>query len=346
MDTLADALLGAILAASGLESGWVRPARGVGAMPSAPMPATTAMPQPLQLQRCYHPCRPSVTLVCKRWNRVFYSEPRLWRAYRLAGPPAAAWEALAPEGRERWLAVKCEQLQRVAGLVVEAEFDCTDELLQLQRQPLGRSGSGSTGGSQLAALLALLPPAALTRLALRGPRPLEWQPVPADPVLQAAAAAESAARDAALDALVLPAVTVALTGYPCLASLEIHLGGSAAWGARPWNLQLPPAAVEALGRLRQLHSLSLAWQGDATAQLLHSVLQLAHLTQLELCPGTWTAPAGSLLQLSSLLRLQTLVLSGSSSHLCSGCPPGSTMPSLTRYSLGDCEVRWALQAGL
>lgn len=321
MDTLPDALLGAILASVGMEAGY-----GMCLCPH-PFPscvwpsASTASPLPSL-------CRPSITLVCKRWHRVFHDQPRLWQTYCLAAPPSEVWEALPPDERQRWLAAKSRQLRRVAGVVTAAEFRCADELLWLQHH------SRSAGaGSLLAALVGVLQPAALTSLRLN-----------CCPAGQAAGVAEQVAQEAALDVLFPPAAEAALTRFPRLTSLAVHVGASKRTDDQR-AFQLSPAAAEALRQLRQLHHLSLVWQGEATAALLHSVLRLPHLTLLRLAPASWSMPAGSLRQLSSLQRPQSLELgvrSGKGSLRSLGAPPAAAFPHLTSYQLDngwrDCEV--------
>jgi hypothetical protein len=58
-----------------------------------------------------------VTLVSKRWRRLFYAEPSLWRRFTLR-PPAGA------DADAAWQPTKNAQLARVAGLVAELDvFD-------------------------------------------------------------------------------------------------------------------------------------------------------------------------------------------------------------------------------
>ena len=66
------------------------------------------------------PRRASITLVCKRWERLFFSEPALWRRFLLR-PAKRSFSghdaSLRPEPWGSWCAAKHRQLARVAGLV-------------------------------------------------------------------------------------------------------------------------------------------------------------------------------------------------------------------------------------
>ena len=66
---------------------------------------------------CYI-CRPRVTLVCKRWEGLFYAEPALWRHFLLRpANPAFPSNETRPNPWGGWCAAKHRQLARVAGLV-------------------------------------------------------------------------------------------------------------------------------------------------------------------------------------------------------------------------------------
>ncbi|KAL4431089.1 hypothetical protein ABPG75_006345 [Micractinium tetrahymenae] len=59
---------------------------------------------------------PSVTLVCRRWQRVFYAEPSIWSTFQLVPGPALLRQS-APGACRAWLGVQYRLLQRVAPAV-------------------------------------------------------------------------------------------------------------------------------------------------------------------------------------------------------------------------------------
>ena len=72
------------------------------------------------------PCRRSAVLVSKRWQRVFFSEPALWRRFQLARPSedlafSADFTYTISRGWSRWCASWERLLGRVAGMVQEFE---------------------------------------------------------------------------------------------------------------------------------------------------------------------------------------------------------------------------------
>ena len=60
-----------------------------------------------------------MTLVCRRWRRVYYASPDVWRSILLDPSPQA------PEGA--WLACKARLLRRVGHLVADAELRSTHQ---------------------------------------------------------------------------------------------------------------------------------------------------------------------------------------------------------------------------
>ncbi|KAL4422885.1 hypothetical protein ABPG75_009082 [Micractinium tetrahymenae] len=205
----------------------------------------------------------SLTLVNKRFHRLFYSEPTLWRALTLAPGPAPVVAA--------WLASKHALLRRVAGLVSQltvldhevddesAGADATVGAWQL-------AGEGP-GALPLAAFFDLLPrPEALRTLALGCNSPLD------------AAALHQALRFPRLQDLSLTAIMLPHETPSILARLPVaHLRRLTCR-----SLFLPEGIVEAIAQqLTGLTSLDLrsftALPGD-----LQALTRLVSLRQLTL----------------------------------------------------------------
>ena len=114
--------------------------------------AAAAFARP-SIRSCAALCRPAVTLVCKRWHRVFYATPALWRRLVIAvprPPPLLTQQQWAdlPASLGQWVDARAALLARVAGMVEALELQNGDGL-----KPLG-------GGGQLARLLRCLRPQA------------------------------------------------------------------------------------------------------------------------------------------------------------------------------------------
>lgn len=78
-------------------------------LPAPPRSRTTLQPFAFLLQRPPPLARrPAITLVCKRWRRLFHAEPSLWRDYRLMPSLGASTTSLP------WLPCKLALLRRVA----------------------------------------------------------------------------------------------------------------------------------------------------------------------------------------------------------------------------------------
>lgn len=101
-------------------------------------------------------CRRSVVLVSRRWNRVLYSTPSIWRSFSLGQPPSYSeqqngqWQVVQlqqwPEERQRdWLSIKLQQLRRVAPVVrhLHVEFHLDTALAVEVLPSLLRSAAGS-----------------------------------------------------------------------------------------------------------------------------------------------------------------------------------------------------------
>lgn len=167
IDALPDALFGRIFAHAGREAG-VRP--GVRVVVGTPAAAATATPLGADSMP---PCRPSlqatITLVCRRWQDVFYSEPALWRELSLLAESLD--EAEEAGQAAHWFAAKTCLLQRVGGFVQHLHYSELvgtggDEPEPLQVQQLAvRAGSSWRLSSSV---LGQLSPASLQTLWLQG----------------------------------------------------------------------------------------------------------------------------------------------------------------------------------
>ena len=84
--------------------------------------ATAALPPaaPSVLKAsCVRACRPAVTLVSHRWQRVLYTEPSRWRQLQLSAPKSGE-ASISGWDKTRWLANKLRLAQRVSGLAITA----------------------------------------------------------------------------------------------------------------------------------------------------------------------------------------------------------------------------------
>jgi hypothetical protein len=102
--------------------------------------------------------------VCKRWERLFSSEPAVWRHYKLrpfSHPfPQAADEASKRQAWGSWCAAKHRQLAHIAGFVESFEAGPTTV-------DYGKMGiSAHASGWRLAQFVSLLHPEVLTEVAL------------------------------------------------------------------------------------------------------------------------------------------------------------------------------------
>lgn len=261
--------------------------------PPTPPPAATHGRSPA--------CSPALTLVCKRWRDAAYQEEAIWRHFRL---DARALHSLRPPAQKRrWLEGHAALLRRVAGMVQEAELIAPRGL---PRRP------AVAAHAQLADLVRLLQPAALTCLTLR-------------------CAAEGADAQQA-------AVAAALRRL--LRLEELHL-----------ELNRPPASMpKALGRLHSLRCLSLRATAIAPA-LVASVAQLSGLTclGLHLMHRRHCLPGGALGALTALTGLRRLELSENADDPRDDedeeegaegwpqLPPPAAFPALTLYDYQTCE---------
>lgn len=105
--------------------------------------------------------RPAITLVCKRWLRVFYDTPALWRQFVVAVPrpppqPTPQQWADLPTALGQWADARAALLARQAGMVEALQLRNGDRL-----ESLG-------GGSQLARFLRCLRPEAVRHVSLSG----------------------------------------------------------------------------------------------------------------------------------------------------------------------------------
>jgi hypothetical protein len=100
--------------------------------------------------------------VCKRWERLFYAEPALWRRFllRLANPALPSTTRASPSPWGQWGAAKHRQLERVAGLVEVFEAGPRRIDFGSSQAAMGRSGRS------LEQYLSLLHPEVLTELVL------------------------------------------------------------------------------------------------------------------------------------------------------------------------------------
>ena len=95
---------------------------------------------------------PSVILVSKRWQRLFFAAPGLWRQFVIGNPTFWAWS----EERAQRAAARGALLARVAAMVESLEVNQCDQLERLD------------GGGQLARVMRCLRPAVARSVCLNG----------------------------------------------------------------------------------------------------------------------------------------------------------------------------------
>ncbi len=104
------------------------------------------------------PAQASITLVCHRWHRLFYSEPALWRSLEL---PAKSLAYANVAGRaQQWFAAKARLLRRVGGFVQHLKYKRTqsyfqdgyNKMLDVQQVAADCGGEWQLGSSVLAHL--------------------------------------------------------------------------------------------------------------------------------------------------------------------------------------------------
>lgn len=223
-----------------------------------------------------------LTLVCRRWHAVFYSEPALWHTLPL-GPPAYLLRMV--RNLDEWTPCKQAVLRRVGGLVMVASM---------------QAENGHTGWTMAEALLPLIQPQ-LSGLGLKF-APRDNQPYSLMPFGIASTWPEQqqqreADRAAAAVLQALP------QRFPSLQQLSLDLadtGGPA----------LPPCTPAVLHQL-PLTDLRIASPHSLPAGLLESLLQATALTKLSLASTAPDVPlAPGLAALTALRALRHLELIG------------------------------------
>lgn len=116
-----------------------------------------SLPEELQgriLELAGQQARPAVTLVCKSWNRLVYSQPGLWQQVTVLSKDARQLGS----AEDNWWRRKLALLQRVRGAVRAAQFEGPPIVVE------AASAHALPDGMQLADLVGALDPAALTSL--------------------------------------------------------------------------------------------------------------------------------------------------------------------------------------
>ncbi len=277
------------------------------------LPTTPRSPPP----SAPFPVQPAITLVSRRWHRVFYSEPDFWRCVELVAEPL---DRAASQGQARQcFAAQASVLRRVGGFV---QHLCCSQVLGTggDKTPLDTAQLAADSGSEWqlgSSVLAHLSPATLQSLRL------EW--VPVDATLPAALGRFTGLTQLQVDYRgMLPSSLLAtLLRLPQLLSLQLSSkempGLSAALRQLTRLTQLdvasadsPFSTVFALTRLRKL-----GWHEQRWSVLEFDLQHvLARLPQLE----SWCISSFS----SGRAHMQV----GSLTH-------GSTMA----------QARWLLNAG-
>ncbi len=217
----------------------------------------------------------AITLVSRRWHRMFYSEPALWRSLELTADSLD--KAYADGQAQQWFAARASLLRRVGGFVQHLLYsealedfytqaldeEDTDEdqdhgLPNMQQLAADSGGEWQLGSS----VLAHLSPASLQCLHL------DWVAVDA-------AAAAALARFRSLTQLQIncsdempSCLLAALLSLPRLLRLELRC-----------DVGLPTGLPTALQQLTQLTSL--ACSSYATLPQLSALLPLTQLRQLD-----------------------------------------------------------------
>ncbi|PRW58693.1 flightless-1-like protein [Chlorella sorokiniana] len=228
-----------------------------------------------------------VPLACKRLSSLFFSEPAVWRTFRLDSRAASkaaqdSWRtwgdnartsAQAAAAKRRWLAARLRLLQRQAGLVeqlqVHADYDCVRELYGHAEnpQPAGSSDDPATAAVSLPAFLSSLQPGRVHTVEIF------VRELPNAAVVQ------------------LPHLAPQLTRLSIDTNVDQEVGG-----------ELPASTPAALARLPQLLSLEIACPSNVTNGLVEAVGRLTQLTHLSL----WCGVEAALPALPRLTRLQRL----------------------------------------
>ena len=120
-------------------------------------PSMQSLPEELQgriLELAGQQAGPAVTLVCKSWNRLVYSQPGLWQQVTVLSKDARQLGS----AEDNWWRRKLALLQRVRGAVRAAQFEGPPIVVE------AASAHALPDGMQLADLVGALDPAALTSL--------------------------------------------------------------------------------------------------------------------------------------------------------------------------------------
>ncbi|KAL4435910.1 hypothetical protein ABPG77_000672 [Micractinium sp. CCAP 211/92] len=199
---------------------------------------------------------PAITLTCRRFRHLYYSEASLWRSYRVA--PPEGFSSLAPADQEAWAAAQASRLARVAPLVADVSL------------------VGSQ--CQLAPFVEVLQPDSLRGLALEwaAPHTVDVRPEHAGCGAFVAAALQ---RFPVLTGLELSycleeagaAIPAALRSLPALRRLALRL------------CDVPAELAACAAQLQHLSFLRLAAGGPLPAEpALLQLTRLQHLVHLEL----------------------------------------------------------------
>ncbi len=116
MEWLPDPLLGRIFAAAGREAGVSDLGAGSGPPPPPPVAARCAPTSTF----CGPATQATITLVSRRWNQMFYSEPALWQSLELTAA-SLKWADAESHARQ-WFAAKASLLRRVGGFVQHLRY--------------------------------------------------------------------------------------------------------------------------------------------------------------------------------------------------------------------------------
>ncbi|KAL4443582.1 hypothetical protein ABPG75_011319 [Micractinium tetrahymenae] len=202
---------------------------------------------------------PSVTLVCKRWSRVFYSTPGIWRQFAVAVPDLLDF----PEERQQqWAAARLGLLRRVAGMV--------ESLRVFRGDGLQVVGAGSN--AQPGDFVSCLTPQAAREVCLLG-----FQDLTLPAIAVAALAPLTCLERLALAGRKLPCNTAAMLRQLSPSPVRLNLRTE----------QLPSAVVEALPHLLQLTSLQLDCDGHLPLFEWPRLSVLQHLQHLGLSEWHW-----------------------------------------------------------
>lgn len=239
--------------------------------------------------------RRALTLTCKRWRRVFYNEPALWRSFRLASSELAAtyWEEQDMPLTTDWYNQQLSVMHMVGRFAADCEVRGIGPL-QLVAAETGHPW-------RLADVLLCLNPGVLRRLALC----CELEPSSGSKYhlygqqSLGAAAIRQLARLRQLEDLALDS----------------------------W--QLPHGTAAAISQLAHLQAVRLRTR-QLPQHCLASLLSLTRLTRLELHTSM---PLPPLQQLSRLTLLQHLELcQWNCVGTVMALPPISSLPNLTSYT--------------